>query len=209
MRIGYTNIPAGKAVHLYRTRNQNRNVTKTKYADRNRLFEAVDNGEVQMAVIEAEDSVHGRIEENFDELYRRRFYVNAEIEIGTTRYFGVSSEPAVPRKIKRRKYKILTAITPHNDRPGLLRDISSVMGIYRVNMTDIFSRPAAEVFLRNRDAKMFYIIMEGHIMDDIFQTHILEGIKSILQHTETHPSFRFLGCYETAESAGGASGITA
>lgn len=111
-------------------------------------------------------------------------------------FFIISSNPYVPAEAKGRACNALVAITPHNDRPGLLRDLSSVISIYKVNMTDIFSRPAIEAGPDKTDAKMFYIIMEGHIMSDIFQTHILPGIKAILQHSENRQSFRFLGCYE-------------
>lgn len=112
-------------------------------------------------------------------------------------FYLVSKNPEVPKKEKGKKYHTLIAITPNTDRPGLLRDISSIISIYNVNMTDIFSRPAIEPLAETDESKMFYIIMEGHIMSDIFQTHILEGIRSILQHNEEQKSFHFLGCYET------------
>jgi prephenate dehydratase len=197
MKAGCTDEKSEKAVNTYAAQ-CGRDIEPVLFDSREDMFSGLSANEIDLAVIEAEDSFHGRIEENFDQLYKRRFYVNAETKISPKTYFVISPEPAVPPRDKNREYKILVAITPHNDRPGLLRDISSVISIYRVNMTDIFSRPAVEPSLKKKDAKMFYIIMEGHIMDDIFQSHILEGIKSILEHSEQFPSFRFLGCYEAA-----------
>lgn len=197
MKAGCTDEKSRKALTVYAGQCGN-SIEPVLFDSSEDMFSALAANKVDLAVIEAEDSFHGRIEENFDQLYKRRFYVNAETKISGKIYFVISPEPAVPPRAKNREYRILVAITPHNDRPGLLRDISSVVGIYKVNMTDIFSRPAVEPSLKKKDAKMFYIIMEGHIMDDIFQSHILEGIKSILEHSEKFPSFRFLGCYEAA-----------
>ncbi len=197
MKIGCIDKKSQKAATKY-TNLRKAQAHTVVFTNRNEAFSSLASKEIDLAVIEAEDSVHGRIEENFDYLYKERFYVNSEIKVSSTTYFVISADPAVPPRDSGKKYKILVAITPHNDRPGLLRDISSVISIYRVNMTDIFSRPAVEPTLKKKDAKMFYIIMEGHIMDDIFQSHILEGIKSIIGHSEQFPSFRFLGCYEAA-----------
>ncbi len=168
------------------------------------LIDSVATGGIQKAILLMGDTLHGRAEKNFDFLYKNHLFVNNAIKIpaknkSIQNYYIISKNPDVPEKKGNKNYHTLIAITPHHDRPGLLRDLSSIISIYNVNMTDIFSRPAIEPGSAKRDAKMFYIIMEGHIMSDTFQTHILEGIKSILQHSDSHNSFRFMGCYEVNE----------
>ncbi len=223
IRYGYTGdekSSAHRALVSYLEKNDLLKISEVVSFERSsHMIKALSGSEINKAIFITSDTMNGRLEKNFDSLYENRFFVNGEVSILSQgeevscniidneglqkeiliNFFIISKAPDVPKKKDGANYHTLIAITPHNDRPGLLRDISSVVGIYNVNMTDIFSRPALETTSDKVDSKMFYIIMEGHIMDDTFQTHILDGIKNILGHSETQRSFRFLGCYETAK----------
>lgn len=177
--------------------------TLQKYDHAWSLRDALHTGSVDKAFVLMENTFDGRYEKNFDLIFKNRFYINGilpqkvshrDVGFYYMKWFLVSRDPDVPERREGHSYLTFVAITPHYDRPGLLRDLSSIISIYDVNMTDIFSRPSVSREDALNHAKMFYIVMEGHIMSDVFQSHILQGIRTILNHSEEKKSFHFLGC---------------
>ena len=87
----------------------------------------------------------------------------------------------------------MVAITPQEDRPGLLAEILQIVANHNLNNAKIHSRPALDnVAMNEIEPQMFYLEIMAHERQENFNTCI-EALKSML--VTSTGVVRILGSY--------------
>lgn len=103
-------------------------------------------------------------------------------------------------------FRTMVAITPYEERVGLLADILNQFAFYRINLAKIHSRPGLVQIASQIDPQMFYFEVTGRSDTDDFQA-CQRAINYRFGVPNEPAPMKLLGCYPLFDDAANASSM--